>query len=96
MNTNPTMDAASNQPKDHPHSNLNEVRFEAPRTFPALWDLSEMLSGPTPPQNGHSERKSGSNLPVTPEELSPADVKPEKVISELPEWDFLGFVFKPY
>jgi hypothetical protein len=95
MNTSPKMDE-DKQPQ-HTHASFNEVRVDEPHTFPALWDLSELLAGPPVSPNGHRPGKNGSAPPADPVErpAKPGDM-PARKISELPDWDFPGSVFKPY
>ena len=96
MNTNRTMDVDTHL-LPHPHTSLNEIRLEEPRTIPAFWDVSEILSRPNLTNNGRSDRRNGSTSSVNPEEQPAApDDKAGRNISELPEWDSLGFVFMPY
>jgi hypothetical protein len=93
MNTSPKMD----EDKHPQHTSFNEVRVDEPHTFPALWDLSELLAQPPSSPNGHRPGKNGAAAPADPAEKTaqPGDA-PARKISELPDWDFPGSVFKPY
>ena len=95
MNTSPKMDE-DKHPKQS-HTSFNEVRVDEPHTFPALWDLSELLAKPSVSSNGHRPGKNGSAPPAGPVEkpAKPGDM-PARKISELPDWDYPGSVFKPY
>jgi hypothetical protein len=94
MNTNPEMDEHKTRTAQQA---LNEFRPHGPRTIPTLWDVSEMLTAPTPSMNGSKARGNGSTAPVEGQEQAPAPAEqPGKVISELPESDYPAFFFKPY
>jgi hypothetical protein len=95
MNTSKKMD--EDKHPQHTHASFNELRVDEPHTFPALWDLSELLARPSVSSNGHRPGKNGSAAPDGPVErpAKPGDM-PARKISELPDWDYPGSVFKPY
>jgi hypothetical protein len=94
MNTKPESKVQSSRLT---RTQLGEVRMEGPHTIPTLWDVSTMLSIPAPSRNGGPAGRKGSILSVAhQEQVDITNKRIDRVLSELPDWEYPGFFFMPY
>jgi hypothetical protein len=94
MNTNPESNVQCPNPAG---TQLGKVCLEGPQTIPSLWDVSVMLSSPTPLRKGsHAGKKSSTLSVLRQEQPSLPGKRNGRVFSELTEWDSQDFFFMPY